>query len=134
MTRKGKAMLRFIRSAAILLGALIASGCSSTGTLGMVSKGGGSAVLKSGQSFKDLGPVSGKSCRYFLLGIVPWGDGTASDATRDALEKSGGDALINATVETGLYGFIPIYQVFSYTCTTITGTAIKLEGGASAAR
>ena len=83
---------------------------------------------------RSLGAASGKSCRFFLLGIVPWGDGTASDATREALEKNGGDALINVTVETGLYGFIPIYQVFSYTCTTVIGTAIKFEGEASAAR
>jgi len=127
-------MVRSIRSAAIVLGALVASGCTSTGTLGMVTKTGGSAVLKNGQSYQDLGAVSGKSCRYFLLGVFPWGDGTPSDAVRDALEKSGGDALINATVETGLYGFIPIYQVFSYTCTTISGTAIKFEGEVPPAR
>jgi hypothetical protein len=125
---------RFIRLAAITLAVLVASGCSSTGTLGLVSIGGSSTALKSGQSFKDLGAASGKSCRYFLLGIIPWGDGTPSDATRDALQKSGGDALLNTTVETSLYGLIPIYQLFAWTCTTISGTAIKFEGGASAAR
>jgi hypothetical protein len=31
------------------------------------------------------------------------------------------------SVETSLYGFIPIYNVYSFTCTTVKGIAIKFE-------
>jgi hypothetical protein len=30
-----------------------------------------------------------------------------------------------ASVETSLYGFIPIYNLFANTCTTVRGVAIK---------
>ena len=46
-------------------------------------------------------------------------------AIDDALGKSGGDALVNVSVTSSLYGFIPLYNVFSYTCTTVQGIAIK---------
>ena len=122
-----------MRLFAILFGALLASACTSTGTLGMVSRSTAAAeALKSGRSFKELGPAHGKSCRFFALGLLPWGDGTVSDATSNALDKNGADALLNATVETSLYGFIPIYQLFSYTCSSVSGTAIKFEPEASA--
>lgn len=128
-------MTRSLRVSAILPGVLLASACASTGTLGMVSRSPAAAeALRNGSSFQELGPAHGKSCRFFVLGLVPGGNGTVSDATRDALEKSGADALLNATVETNLYGFIPIYNLFSYTCTSVSGTAIKFDGGASAAR
>jgi hypothetical protein len=45
----------------------------------------------------------------------------------DALTKVEGDALINVTVSNSLYGFVPIYNVFSYTCTDVNGIAIKFE-------
>jgi hypothetical protein len=72
-----------------------------------------------------VGPVSGQACRYFLLGIIPWGDSTVTEAMDEALAESDADAIINASVETSLYGFIPIYNVFSFTCTTVQGVAIK---------
>jgi hypothetical protein len=46
-------------------------------------------------------------------------------AVDEALAKSGGDALINVSVTTSLYGFIPLYNIFSFTCTTVRGVAIK---------
>jgi bacteriorhodopsin len=45
----------------------------------------------------------------------------------DALVQRGGDALLNVSVETSLYGFIPIYNVYSFTCTTVRGIAVKFE-------
>jgi len=35
--------------------------------------------------------------------------------------------LLNVSVSSSLYGFIPIYNVFSYTCTNVKGIAIKFE-------
>lgn len=111
----------------VLAGTLF--GCTSIGTLGIVTRSSGDpgALLKDGQSYKELGPTEGEACRYFLLGMVPWGDATFSKAVDNALTRAGGDALINVTVSNSLYGFVPLYNVFSYTCTEIKGIAVKLE-------
>jgi hypothetical protein len=113
----------------LLLTAVLLFGCSSVGTLGMVTKSTGDpgAMLRNAQPYKDLGPVEGSSCRFFLLGVVPWGNGTLSTAVDDALSKVGGDALINVAVSNSLYGFVPIYHLFAFTCTNVKGIAIKLE-------
>ena len=83
----------------------ILASCTSTGHLGIVTRSvsDNAAVLKSGKTIEELGVVSDDSCRYFLLGIIPWGNGTFSDAVQKALARTGGDALINVTVETSLY-------------------------------
>jgi len=109
--------------------ALTLSGCTSVGTVGIVTKSTANptAIFKEAQSYKQIGQVSEESCRFFLLGVIPWGNGTFAQAADKALEKAGGDALINVTVMNSLYGFIPVYNLFSYTCTEITGTAIKFE-------
>ncbi len=67
----------------------------------------------------------GEACRYFVLAIFPWGRSDFQAAVDSALKRSGGDALVNVTVESSLYGFLPIYNVFSYTCTKVRGVAIK---------
>ena len=85
------------------------------------------SLLKSGRTFKELGPVEGQACRHFVLAIIPWGKGDFGHAVDEALEQRGGDALLNVSVETSLYGFIPIYNVYSFTCTTVKGIAVKFE-------
>ena len=82
-------------------------------------------ILKSGRQYQEIGPVEGKACRHFVLAIIPWGDSTFSAAVHDALAQKGGDALINVTVLSSLYGFVPIYNVYSFTCTTVQGMAVK---------
>jgi len=113
----------------LLLTAILLAGCTSVGTLGIVTKSTGDpgAMLRDTQNYKELGPVQGEACRFFLLGVIPWGDATLSTAVHDALTKVEGDALINVTVSNSLYGFVPIYNVFSYTCTDVNGIAIKFE-------
>jgi hypothetical protein len=108
---------------------LIVTGCSSSGTLGIVTRSSADAagLLKSGRSFQDLGPAEGTACRHFVLAIIPWGDSTFSTAVDNALKQKGGDALINVTVTSSLYGFIPIYNVYSFTCTEVKGVAVKFE-------
>jgi hypothetical protein len=119
-------MKKVILSLAMIL--LIAS-CTSTGNLGMVSKSTANpgSLLTSPQAYKEIGPAKGKACRYFLLGIIPWGDSTIKTAVDKALAESGGDALINVSVSSNLYGFVPIYNVFCFTCTTVEGIAIEYE-------
>jgi len=108
---------------------LVLGGCSSSGTLGIVTQSSAdpAALLRSGRNFKELGPVEGQACRHFLLAIIPWGEGDFARAVDLALAQKGGDALLNVSVETSLYGFIPIYNVYSFTCTTVKGVAIKFE-------
>ena len=118
-----------IKSLLLLITALFLSACSSTGTLGIVTKSSAEPLklLKSSQNFEEIGPAKGEACRYFLLAVIPWGVSDMGKAIDDALAKSGGDALVNVSVTSSLYGFIPLYNVLSYTCTTVQGIAIKFS-------
>ena len=113
----------------LLLLVILASGCTSTGTFGIVTKSSANpaALLQTAQEFEELGLTEGKACRHFVLAIIPWGNSDIEAAVNVALEKTGGDALINVSTATSLYGFIPIYNVYSFTCTTVKGTAIKFK-------
>ncbi len=84
------------------------------------------SLLTSSYSFKEIGLVKGRACRFFLLGVVPWGDSTVTQAIDNAL-ANGGDALINVSVTNSLYGFVPIYNIFCYTCSDVEGIAIEFE-------
>ncbi len=85
------------------------------------------SLLTKPVAYQTLGVVEGDACRYFALGLIPWGNATAGAALEEALASTGGNALLNATVETSLFGFIPIYNLFSFTCTTVRGVAIKYQ-------
>ncbi len=107
----------------------ILAGCTSVGQVGMMTPPTANvgAIINEARTYTEIGPVEGEACRYFALGVVPWGDSTSTKAMENALAGTGGDAIINASVETSLYGFIPIYNAFAYTCTTVRGIAIKLD-------
>lgn len=113
----------------LLLVALFLGGCSSAGSLGMVMKSTADpgSLLKNQTSFKEIGPASGEACRFFVLAIIPFGQSDVAAAVDEALTSSGGDALLNVTVSSSLYGFIPIYNFFSYTCTNVKGIAVKFD-------
>ncbi|MBI5316988.1 MAG: hypothetical protein HZB34_13570 [Nitrospirae bacterium] len=109
--------------------AIFIGGCSSSGTLGIVTKSTAdpASLLRTGRAFTELGPVKAEVCRHFVLAIIPWGKSDFGAAVDKALVERGGDALLNVTVETSLYGFIPVYNVYSFTCTTVQGIAVKFE-------
>jgi len=114
----------------LLLLVSLSAGCTSVGTVGMVTKSTAEpvSILKNGQAYKEVGPAQGEACRFFLLGMIPWGDATMSTAVDDALSKVGGDAMVNVTVSNSLYGILPVFwNVFSYTCTDVKGIAVKFE-------
>ena len=113
----------------IAASAIFLAGCSSSGMLGIVTRSSAdpASLLRSGRAFTELGPVEAQACRHFVLAIIPWGEGDFGHAVDRALQEKGGDALLNVSVETSLYGFVPIYNVYSFTCTTVKGIAVKFE-------
>lgn len=118
-----------MRHLGIVVAVLLLGGCVSVGQLGIITKSSSDAagLLRSGRQFKELGPAEGKACRHFFLAAIPWGNADIQAAVDNALDPIGGDALINVTTSNSLYGFIPIYNVYSFACTTVRGTAIKLQ-------
>lgn len=120
------------RSSALLLLILLLPGCVSSGTVGVITKSGADPLsLVSGEHpFVDMGPAHARSCRFFVLSAIPFGDSTLSTAVEDALATTGGDALLNATVSSSLFGFVPLYNLLAYTCTSVKGTAIQFESSA----
>ena len=117
------------RAILVLVCCLLTSGCTSTGALGLVTaREDASTVLTQGPlTYDELGAVEGEACRHFVLAIIPWGASDFRAAVDDALSKKGGDALINVTVDSSLYGIFPIYNVYSITCTRVRGTAVRLR-------
>ncbi|WP_447986835.1 hypothetical protein [Nitrospira sp. Nam74] len=120
-------MLLFRYAPSIFTAAFLLGGCTSVGNLGIVTKPSANNVglLRNGTSFQELGTVEATVCRHFIVAVIPFGNSTFSKAVEKALSERGGDALINVTVSTSLYGFIPIYNVYSFTCTTVNGVAVK---------
>jgi len=112
---------------------LLEAGCVSTGKVGLVTRSGAnpSDLLTRVHTYREIGPVEGRACRYFALAVAPWGDSSTPTAVERALSGSGGDALLNVTLSSSLYGFVPYWNVFSFTCTTVAGTAIQIDPPAS---
>ncbi len=73
-------------------------------------------------SYKELGPVHGDTCVYYLLGIIPLSPGNETkNAVADALrEKPEATALVNVTADT----FSQFFIVFSRVCTQVDGIAV----------
>lgn len=113
----------------LLVIVMFLAGCSSVGSLGMVVKSTADpgALLRNQTSFREIGPAAGEACRFFVLAVIPFGQSDVAAAVDEALISSGGDALLNVTVSSSLYGFIPVYNFFSYTCTNVKGIAVKFE-------
>jgi hypothetical protein len=113
----------------IVVAAVLLAGCSSTGSLGIIARSSANpaALIESEHGYEELGLTEGRACRHFVLAMIPFGDSNVEAAVDKALQNTGGDALINVSTVTSLYGFVPIYNVYSFTCTMVRGTAIKLN-------
>ncbi|MBI5623989.1 MAG: hypothetical protein HY924_09440 [Elusimicrobia bacterium] len=114
---------------AAVLASLLLVGCTSVGRVGIVTRGSADpgALLKGQRFFHEVGPAEARACRFLALGIIPGGNADIQEATDKALDKTGGDALINVTTANSLYAFLPIYNVLSVGCTTVKGTAIAYD-------
>ncbi len=115
---------------AVLLSAVVlgAFGCTSVGSVGLMTKSGANPIdlVRSGK-YDELGPAEATSCRSLLIGVIPFGNADPGHVMEKALASTGGDALLNVSTSNSLYGFVPIYNVFSITCTTVKGTAIRFQ-------
>ena len=122
-------MKKWDRSFALYIAmTILAAGCTSVGTVGLMTKSGASPVdLVRGGKYEELGPAEATSCRWLLIGVIPYGNADPGHVMEQALASTGGDALLNVSTANSLYGFVPIYNVFSITCTTVKGTAIRFQ-------
>lgn len=116
-------MLKIIMTLSIL----VTAGCTSTGNMGLMAKSSAdpASILRNGRAFRDLGPAQGKACRMLFLGVAPLGNADIQKAVDRALLASGGDALINIATSNSHYGVLPIYNLFSFNCTEVKGSAVK---------
>ena len=85
-----------------------------------------SSTPTEGRSYQVLGDAFGKSTQLFVLGIPTGSAALTQDALADARVKSGGDALIEVTVE----AYVKNYILFSTMTTEVRGKAIKFTSPA----
>jgi hypothetical protein len=65
--------------------------------------------------------VEGADCKYALLGIIPFGTPTLEGAVDDALQKGGGNVMIDQVTYQSLYYFILVSQ----SCIKAEGTVLS---------
>ncbi len=142
--RPGRSSAPLDRSRLVVLGGLLGLGlglagaglgCSSTSTHALLTRpiADPAGLIRNQNDIQDLGAVKGRACRYFILAILPLGNSSLGNAMENALAESGGDAIVNASVTSSLYGFIPYYNLLAFTCTTVQGVAIKITEHTQAA-
>ncbi|MHB8421532.1 MAG: hypothetical protein ACYC9S_01820 [Leptospirales bacterium] len=125
-------LLRTI-TVSLALGTLLLSGCTSTGSLGIVSNSETEADLgpHDPHTFHRVGSeISGTACRHFILGVLPLGNSDIETAMRKALSthpELKADGLVHVTTQSSLYGFFPLYNVYTVTCTTVKGVPIRFD-------
>ena len=108
------------------IGAFIVLAAFSVSTAGCVGSAAGIAPsttpITARDSYVELGPATGSAWGGNILFIFPMGAGDTSTAIERALEASGGDALINVTLENRGYFFL----VAMLSRVKVNGIAIKM--------
>jgi hypothetical protein len=82
-----------------------------------------STVPLDANGYEVIGPASGQSCLWTLLGLIPV---STSNDTHTAIAKAikskpGADALVNVTADT----FAHFYLIVSKSCVKVNGIAVK---------
>lgn len=106
----------------LALAATIAAACLAQGCAHVSGGVAPSNVPLAQDSYKELGPVRGTDCIYYLLGLIPLtGGNETKDAVADALKaRPGTTALVNVTADT--YG--QYFILFSRGCTQVDAIAV----------
>jgi|SRR5712691_4123587 len=125
MTRRQQGLVALVTACMVVVSL---SGCTSVESAGlMVKQAANPLELARGGSFRELGSVEATACRSLIVGVLPLGNADPGHVLEKALASTGADALLNVATSNSHYGFVPVYNVFSITCTTLKGTAIKFE-------
>lgn len=97
------------------------------GQVGILAKSGANPaeLITRANPYEEVGQTSGQACRHFVVNLIPFGDSAVSSAVDEALTAVGGDALLNVAVSSSLFGFIPYYNVYAFSCSSVSGTAIR---------
>lgn len=74
--------------------------------------------------YRILGPADGEASSSNILGMVASGDAGVFKAYKNALQKTGGDDLINVKVDTEVFS---ILGLFTNVTTKVYGQAIKYQ-------
>jgi len=78
-----------------------------------------------GSQMQIIGPAEGEARASYIFGLLgPLGDDRIEAAVKDALSKSGGDALINMTVDRAVTHYL-VFLV--HIRTFVSGTAVRLR-------
>ena len=122
-------MRRVLTAALVLFGM---TGCVSTGQIGILARSGANPadLITQANPYEEVGLTTGRACRHFVLNLIPFGDSAVSTAVDKALTAVGGDALLNVAVSSSLFGFIPYYNVYAFSCSSVQGTAVRFVADA----
>lgn len=104
-------------SAAVLLAVSACSAC-----VGIAPS---TTPITENDSYVRVGKAKGTSSGMVWLFIPAYPDNQSELARNDAIQSSGGDALIEVTEE---YSFTT-FLLFTYVKTTVQGTAVKIKRG-----
>ena len=76
-------------------------------------------------SYDALGPVRGKSCVWYILGLIPvtGGNRTSLAIAKALARRPGATALIGVTSDT----YSQFFVVVTRTCTDVAGTAVSVR-------
>ena len=109
-----------IRHFIMAVGVLVFTGCASRS----VAIAPSTMPLSAGT--RGTENVSGDSCHYALLGILPMGtNSSTSNALKEVLEENKAIALTDVTVDQTFSQFI----LFTRSCITVSGRAVKIVPG-----
>lgn len=101
---------------------LILAGCMTMGS-GIAPS---TAPITADDSYTEIGPAAGSAWGIHIMGLLPISESGTDIAVNRALTSSGGDALINVTMDNSVY----MLMVVNLYRTRVEGTAIKLQRGA----
>ena len=105
----------------LVLLAFIVTSCSS-----MITVAPSSTPITENDTYTKLDYTVGRSYGFLILGLIPiFSQDPVGSATRSAIESSGGNALIEVTMEENV---IPL-MIFHMYWTTVEGTAVLVEHG-----
>lgn len=101
-----------------MISIVLVAGFASCSTVPITAK---SSTPLNDRAYADIGMTSGTDSTWSLFDLWMFGKPEMDEAIKDALEKKGGDALINVTAKQNKLWFF----FFSIDTVTVEGKAVK---------